>query len=48
MITSKRIVSLLLCTLMILPAAVFPAAAAEDTAGMTFTADKLYSLTKNL
>lgn len=48
MFSVKKIITLLLAVLMILSASVIPAAAAEDKAGMTFTADRLFTLSKSL
>ena len=47
MLSPKRIASALLAALMLLPAVVFPAAAADD-AGMSFTAGKLLTIAKDL
>ncbi|MBE6560975.1 MAG: hypothetical protein E7662_07600 [Ruminococcaceae bacterium] len=48
MLFKKKIAAVLLSVLMILSALAVPAAAAEDNAGMTFTADRLFSLSKSL
>ena len=47
MLSPKRIASALLAALMLLPAVVFPAAAADD-AGMSFTAGNLLTIAKDL